>query len=86
MFKGADPVERILLVVVVPLIQILTATLAANCGISSYNLMFGKHVGLVPNLYDVLQEMDWANRHINDIPGLNTEIHFSFECLVALLR
>ena len=44
------------------LIQILTTTPLANPGISSNDLMFGKHLGLLTSMCDVLQEMGRVNQ------------------------
>ena len=69
------------------LIQILTSTSSANTGISSNELMFGKHAGLVASMYNVLQEMGSGNRRGTALPVSNTfEVHISFESLISLLR
>ena len=68
--------------VTLPRILILTATSAANCGISSNDLTNVKHKGFPYNLYDLVQELGQANRTQN-LPDCKYEIHCSFDCIVT---
>jgi superfamily II DNA helicase RecQ len=63
-------------------IQILIATSAANCGISSNFLTTAMHKGLPYSLYDIVQEMGRVNR-TQRIPNCSFEIHASFDCLLS---
>jgi hypothetical protein len=63
-------------------IQILIATSAANCGISSNFLTSAMHKGFPYSLYDIVQEMGRVNR-TQRIPNCSFEIHASFDCLLS---
>lgn len=73
--------------VILPKIQILTATSAANCGISSNSLRFAMHKGLPSTLYDVLQEMGCVDRKCSAEPGTNFyEVHINLALRNITLR
>eukprot|EP00956_Cyclotella_meneghiniana_P018449 scaffold30718_cov36-Cyclotella_meneghiniana.AAC.1 len=68
--------------VTLPRIIILTATSAANCGISSNDLTNAKHKGFPFTMYDVVQEMGRVNR-TQRMSNCSFEVHCSFNCLVT---
>eukprot|EP00956_Cyclotella_meneghiniana_P040737 scaffold203534_cov92-Cyclotella_meneghiniana.AAC.1 len=65
-----------------PRISIMTATSAANSGVSSNDLSFATHKGFPFTLYDLVQEMGRVNRtqRMNDC---HYQIHASFNCFVS---
>ena len=65
-----------------PNILILTATSAANCGISSNDLTRVKHKGIPFNLYDVVKEMGRADR-TQTLDNCSYKVYMSFPCLVS---
>jgi superfamily II DNA/RNA helicase len=62
-------------------IQILIATSAANCGISSNFLTNAMHKGFPFSLYDIVQEMGRVNR-TQRLLNCSFTIHASFDCLI----
>ena len=68
--------------VTLPKISIMTATSAANSGVSSNHLSFATHKGFPFTMYDLVQEMGRVNRtqRMNDC---YFQVHASFNCFVS---
>ncbi|KAL7546584.1 hypothetical protein ACHAWF_009916 [Thalassiosira exigua] len=66
-------------------VQILVATLAANCGVSSRTCKKARHKGLPPSFYDFVQEFGRVDRNLSAVPGENEYVvHISFRSVVSL--
>ena len=68
-----------------PNLQVVTATSAANCGISSVECDRAYRQGIPPNLYDLVQELGRVDRLHSAIAGDHRyEIHMSVPSVVSL--
>eukprot|EP00956_Cyclotella_meneghiniana_P004040 scaffold4901_cov50-Cyclotella_meneghiniana.AAC.1 len=65
-----------------PKISILTATSAANCGVSSNHLSMAMHKGFPFTIYDLVQEQGRVNR-TQRMPDCFYQVHASFNCFVS---
>ena len=65
-----------------PRISILTATSAANSGVSSNYLSMAMHKGFPFSLYDMVQEMGRVNR-TQQMSDCFFQVHASFNCFVS---
>ena len=65
-----------------PRISILTATSAANSGVSSNYLSLAMHKGFPFSLYDMVQEMGRVNR-TQCMDDCYFQVHASFNCFVS---
>jgi len=68
-----------------PLLRIMPATKAADCGVSSQQCRRSYRNGLPSNMHTVVQEMGRVDRNPLAEPGDNRyEVHISFGCVVKI--
>ncbi len=65
-------------------VQILPATSAVNCGMSSTWCKISRHQGPPPTLYDVVQEMGCVDRSLTAAPGTN--VYVIYICFYTILH
>ena len=66
-------------------LRILSATAAANCGISSNHCYRSYRIGVPPNIYDLIQEMGRVDRDRTKAAGENRcKVHVSWPTFVTL--
>eukprot|EP00956_Cyclotella_meneghiniana_P031331 scaffold81936_cov56-Cyclotella_meneghiniana.AAC.2 len=68
--------------VTLPKISVMTATSAANCGVSSNDLSTAMHKGFPFSMYDLVQEMGRVNR-TQQLDNCSFQIHASLDCFVS---
>ena len=68
-----------------PLLLIMPATSAANCGVSSNDCHRSYRLNTPPSMYDLVQEMGRVDRNSSQPPGDNRyEVHLSFSGYVSM--